>query len=74
VKYFFLSLIFILASCSLNKNSSYWNEDQIKNSVDSKRPNKISSKTVNFKIMTFDEFNIFLKDYSDNAEYPDINN
>ena len=74
MKYFFLSLIFILASCSLNKNSSYWNEDQIKNSVDSKRPNKISSKTVNFKIMTFDEFNIFLKDYSDNAEYPDINN
>ena len=58
MKYFFLSLIFILASCSLNKNSSYWNEDQIKNSVDSKRPNKISSKTVNFKIMTFDEFNI----------------
>ena len=74
MKYFFLSLIFILASCSLNKNSSYWNEDQIKNSVDSKRPNKISSKTVNFKKMTFDEFNIFLKDYSDKAEYPDINN
>jgi hypothetical protein len=23
--------------------------------------------------MTFDEFNLFLKDYSNNAEYPDIN-
>ena len=25
------------------------------------------------KTMTFDEFNLFLKDYSNNAEYPDIN-
>ena len=28
---------------------------------------------VDYKSMTFDEFNLFLKDYSNNAEYPDIN-
>ena len=60
MKYFFLSLILILSSCSLSKDSSYLNEDSLKNAVD-------------YKSMTFDEFNLFLKDYSNNVEYPDIN-
>ena len=34
---------------------------------------KILKKTGDYKSMTFDEFNLFLKDYSKNAEYPDIN-
>ena len=60
MKYLFLSLIFFLTSCSLSKDSSYWNEDSLKDAVD-------------YKSMTFDEFNLFLKDYSNNSEYPDIN-
>ena len=60
MKYLFLSLIFFLTSCSLSKNSAYLNDDLIK-------------KTGDYKSMTFDEFNLFLKDYSKNAEYPDIN-
>ena len=60
MKYLFLSLVLFLTSCSLSKDSSYWNEDSLKNAVD-------------YKSMTFDEFNLFLKDYSENAEYPDIN-
>jgi hypothetical protein len=60
LKYLFLSLILFLTSCSLSKDSSYLNEDSLKNAVD-------------YKSMTFDEFNFFLKDYSNNAEYPDIN-
>jgi hypothetical protein len=60
LKYLFLSLVLFLTSCSLSKDSSYLNEDSLKNAVD-------------YKSMTFDEFNLFLKDYSDNAEYPDIN-
>ena len=58
MNYFFLPLILILTSCSLDKNSNYLNEQPIKNS--------------NFKTMTFEEFNIFLKDYSNKAKYPDI--
>ena len=73
MKYFFLSLILILSSCSLNKDSAYWNEDPIKKSADDKKLSKILKKTGDYKSMTFDEFNLFLKDYSDNAEYPDIN-
>ena len=60
MKYLFLSLVLFLTSCSLSKDSLYWNEDSLKNAVD-------------YKSMTFDEFNLFLKDYSNNSEYPDIN-
>ena len=73
MKYLFLSLILFLASCSLSKDSAYWNEDPLKKSVENKKLSKILKKTGDYKSMTFDEFNLFLKDYSENAEYPDIN-
>ena len=73
MKYLFLPLILFLTSCSLNKDSAYWNEDPIKKSVNDKKLSKILKKNGDYKSMTFDEFNLFLKDYSNNAEYPDIN-
>jgi hypothetical protein len=73
LKYLFIYLILFLTSCSLNKDSSYWNEDSIKKSVDDKNLSKIIKETGDYKSMTFEEFNLFLKDYSNNAEYPDIN-
>jgi len=74
MKYFLLPFILILTSCSLDKNSTYWNENPINKSVEDKKLSKILKKTVDFKKMTFDEFNLFLKSYSDKADYPDINN
>jgi len=73
LKYLFLSLVLFLTSCSLNKDSAYWNEDPLKKYVENKKLSKILKKNVDYKSMTFDEFNLFLKDYSNNAEYPDIN-
>ena len=73
MKYLFLSLILFLTSCSLSKDSAYWNEDPIKKSNEDKKLSIILKKTADYKSMTFDEFNLFLKDYSNNAEYPDIN-
>ena len=73
MKYFFLFLILLLTSCSLSKDSAYWNEDPIKKSTEDKKLSKILKKTSNYESMTFDEFNLFLKDYSNKAEYPDIN-
>ena len=73
MKYLFLSLILFLTSCSLNKDSTYWNEDSIKKTAEDKKLSKILKKTSDYKTMTFNEFNLFLKDYSNNAEYPDIN-
>ncbi|WP_415279134.1 hypothetical protein ABXT72_03650 [Candidatus Pelagibacter sp. Uisw_094] len=73
MKYFFLSLILLLTSCSLSKDSAYFNKYLIKKSAEDRKPSKILMKTDNYKSMTFDEFNLFLKDYSNKAEYPDIN-
>ena len=73
MKYLFLSLILLLTSCSLSKDSAYLNEDPIKKSADDKKLSKILKKTGDYKSMTFDEFNLFLNDYSNNADYPDIN-
>ena len=73
MKYLFLSLIIFLTSCSLSKDSAYWNEDPKNKLVEDKKLSKILKKTGDYKSMTFDEFNLFLKDYSNNAKYPDIN-
>ena len=73
MRYLFLLLILFLTSCSLNQDSVYWNEDSIKKSADDKKLSMILEKTGDYKSMTFDEFNLFLNDYSNNTEYPDIN-
>jgi hypothetical protein len=74
VKHLIIPLLLILTSCSLDKNSAYWNEDPIKKSIENEKLSKILNNTDDFKKMTFDEFNLFLKDYSENSDYPDINN
>jgi len=74
VKYFLLLMFLVLTSCSLNKNSTYWNEDLSNNSVDNSKSSKILKETTNFKTMTFDQFNQFLKNRIKKVDYPDINN
>jgi len=73
LKYLFLSLIFFLTSCSLSKDSTYLNKDPIRKSVKDKKLANILKKSGDYKSMTFDEFDLYLRYYSDNAEYPDIN-
>ena len=72
MKYLFFFLILFLTSCSLSKNSVYWEEDSIKKFAEDKKLSQLLKKNGDFKSMTFDEFNLFLKDYSKNAEYRDI--
>tara|TARA_B100000787_G_scaffold1147_1_gene843 strand:- start:84 stop:338 length:255 start_codon:yes stop_codon:yes gene_type:complete len=83
LKYLFLFLILFLTSCSLTKESVYWNKDLTKKANDAKELSKtlkekqllnfLKEKHGDHKNMTFDEFNLFLKEYSNKAEYPDIN-
>ena len=83
MKYLFLPLIFFLTSCSLSKDSVYWNEELTKKINEKKKLsvilkekqilNSLKETYGDFKTLTFDEFNIFLKDYSNKLEYPDIN-
>ncbi len=46
----------------------------MKKILDNKKLSEILKKTSDFKTMTFNEFNLFLKDYSNKKDYPDINN
>ena len=73
MRYFNLLLILILTSCSLDKDSTFWNEDPIRKSIEKRKLSKILKKNGDYKTMTYDEFNLFLNDYSDSREYPDIN-
>ena len=83
MKYLFLSLVLFLTSCSLNKDSIYWNEELTKRTNEEKELAVILEKKQLLKVlrekygdnktMSFDEFNTFLKDYSNKAAYPDIN-
>ena len=74
MKYLFLTLILVLTSCSLDKKSAYWNEDSINKTIEDKKLSKVDKKIKDFPIMTFDEFNLSLKEYGSKADYPDINN
>ena len=66
MKYILTLLIFILVSCSSNSKSPYL-------SLDDNASSKITDKTYDFKKMTFEKFKIFLIEYSDKADYPNIN-
>jgi hypothetical protein len=72
MKFFFLLLI--LTACSFDKDSTYWNEDSIKKTIENKKLSKINIKNKDFKSMTFEEFTLFLEDYSNKSKFPNIDN
>ena len=73
MKYFFLISLFILAGCNLDGKLVNLNEKAIKQS--SKKTKNLSADLpdADFKKMSFNEFDQFLKKYSKNSDYPDIN-
>jgi hypothetical protein len=65
VKYFLLTLVLILSSCSLNKNSTYWNHDQETSRV----------QNINWiDHLSIKEFKTKLDDFAINSPYPNLNN
>ena len=70
---FILSLFFILCNCSLNKDSKYWTEDVVKISEDQKKLSEVIKKSEDITSMTFEEYEIYIDDYTKKSKYPDIN-
>ena len=66
MKYFLVFLFLFLLSCSLDKDSN-------KKNIEKNKYTKMLEKNGDFKLMSFDEFDLFLKEYSKNSNYPDIN-
>jgi len=69
---FFLFYLMI-SNCSLNKDSEYWTEDNIKKKDNSKKLIKIIKKSNDIRLMTVDEYKIYMDDYIKKSKYPDLN-
>ena len=66
-------IFFILNNCSLNKDSKYWTEDVVKTSEDQKKLPEVIKKSEDITSMTFEEYEIYIDDYTKKSKFPDIN-
>ena len=74
MKFVFIFLIILLLNnCSLNKDSKYWTEDVVKKSEDRKKLSEVLKKSVNITNITYEEYEIYIDDYTEKSKYPDIN-
>ena len=69
---FIFFIILLLNNCSLNKDSKYWTEDVVKKSVDQKKLSEVLKKSEDITNMTFEEYEIYIDDYTKKSKYPDI--
>ena len=69
---FVLTSLLLLNSCSLNQDSKYWIEDVEKRKETKKKLSKILKKTDDITTMTFEEYEIYIDDYTKKSKYPDI--
>jgi len=66
-------ILFLLNNCSLNKDSKYWTEDVVKKNRDQKKLSKVLKKSDDIRNMIYDEYKIYIDDYTKKSKYPDIN-
>ena len=65
-------ILMFLNNCSLNKDSQYWTEGTLKKKDAQKKLLKILKKSKDIRSMTFDEYKIYIEDYTKKTNYPDI--
>ena len=70
---FIFFIILLLNNCSLNKDSKYWTEDVVKKNEDQKKLSEVLKKSVDITNMSYDEYKIYIDDYTKKSKYPDIN-
>ncbi|MDC1091811.1 hypothetical protein OAS36_00655 [Candidatus Pelagibacter sp.] len=68
-----LFLLLLLSNCSLNKDSKYLTEDIVKKNENQKKLTNILKKSEDITTMTFEEYEIYIDDYTKKSKYPDIN-
>ena len=69
--YFVLAIV--VSNCSFNQDSKYWTEDSIKKKVDNQKLIKIIEKSNDIRLMSVDEYKIYIDDYIKKSKFPDIN-
>ena len=68
----YFSLAIVISNCSLNQDSKYWTEDSIKKKVDNQKLIKIIEKSNDIRLMSVDEYKIYVDDYIKKSKFPDI--
>ena len=68
-----LLIILLINNCSLNKDSKYWTEDVVKKVEDQKKLSEVLKKSKDITNMTYEEYEIYIDDYTKKSKYPDIN-
>ena len=69
----YFSLAIVISNCSLNQDSKYWTEDDIKKKADNQKLIKIIEKSNDIRLMSVDEYKIYIDDYIKKSKFPDIN-
>ena len=67
------TIILLLNNCSLNKDSKYWTEDGVKKIEDQKKLSNVLKKSADITTMTYEEYKIYIDDFTKTSKYPDIN-
>ena len=62
----------ILANCSLNKDSKYSKDEDASKRKDQKKLSQVLEKSDDIIKMTYDEYKIYIDDYTKKSKYPDI--
>ena len=68
-----LLITLLLNHCSLNKDSKYWTEEGVKKIEDQIKLSNSSKKSADITTMTYEEYKIYIDDFTKKSKYPDIN-
>ena len=67
----FIALFIFLNACSFNIDSKYWNEKS--NNKNYNKLSEILKKSNDIRLMTIEEYEIYINDYIKKSKFPDIN-
>ena len=68
----FIAIFIFLNACSLNIDSKYWNEKSDKKN-DNIKMTEIIKKSNDIRLMTIEEYEIYINNYIKKSKFPDIN-
>ena len=68
-----LLIIILFNNCSLNKDSKYWTKDNVKKMEYQKKLSNALKKSADITTMTYEEYKIYIEDFTKKSKYPDIN-
>ena len=71
-KLLFIVFFIFLNACSFNIDSKYWNE-KINKKNDNNKLSEIIKKSNHIRLMTIEEYEIYIKNYVKKSKFPDIN-